>query len=560
MSKITKRNSRTGMNNGELKVTSYNKDSYQAVRERIIDGTASLKDLLSIKDKAIDFTKCERKIKTIQLIYSAGSQVGACTVVAGNMFSVKLTENTAETFKKSLKMLKENATHQAYESIWVEGINKYTYKFKDGHYYIYYLVTNEEIKELEDRIAAMDYNSVTLEELQLLQEDLPPFVRAWQESSIDVSKDKDKVFVKQFSDFFKKIEVISTFFKKAMDEITNNFNDLKVLHRAGRVNDMQYKITLPENDKVMPDMLGDVNYAICEAVEEYMNGDLLEMYKRSNRNYYEQFADACLPHPELSLFIQHVYTLCTQAYQENVKIEKDQFADLRNKIYTKAAAYGVKGSEVVEVAVSVAMRYVKEAKVKDEIIIDLGTANVNNYKATKVSNIFPQEYEVLRTNEPIVNKLNIIYIDDNRSIVEGEEIEFVNGRSVDDTVELEEMFTGIAYNKAGELVYDVDVYAYKESKSFITMSTFAEGATPQDKLTDEGEFAASFFETNDQVILTGKKRSNILVANDKRTLVAKIVPSKEFMPNGNATIHTITNIMSFIPNAGKERIFLIEVQ
>ncbi len=557
MSKITKRNSRNMKANEEYKIVTYNKDSFEALRERIIDGTASLKDLLNVKENVIDFAQCQRKIKTIQLIYSAGSQVGACTVVAGNMYTLKLTEQTAEIFKKSLKMLKENATHQPYKTIWVEGVNKFTFRFKDGFFYEYFVVTNEEIKELEKRIMAMDYNSVTLEELQLLQNDLPPFVRAWQESSIDVSKDKDKVFVKQFSDFFKKIEVTSTFLKKSIDNMNSNFADLKALHKAGRVNDMHYEISLPEDPEVMPDMLGDVNYGIANAVENYMNGDLLDMYKRSNRNYYKQFADACLPYPELALFIQQIYSLCGQAYQENVRITADQFADLRNKIYTKAAAYGVEGAEVVRVAVSVAMRNISEKTIDKKITIDLGTANVDNYREYRVSHIFPREYEALRTNLPVVETLNIIWIDDEAQIVNGQSVEFVNGISVDNTVELDEMFTGTAYNVDGELVYEVDIYDYEISKSFVTMATFAE--VQPNRETDLGEFAAKFFEENDEIIITGG-RANVLIASDRQTFVAKVTPSKEFMPKGGATKHVITNMLSFIPNAGKARIFLIEVQ
>jgi hypothetical protein len=557
MSKITKRNSINEEAKQQLKVDAYDEQSYDSCLDRVLKGTATLKDLANIKDAVIDFAKCERKIKTIQLIYSAGSQVGACTVVAGNMYTAKLTDKTIEVFKKSLKMLKENSSHKPYESIWVEGINKFTFKFKDGAFYDYFVVTNEEIKELEKRITAMDYNSVTLEELQALQADLPPFVRAWQESSIDVSKDKDKVFVKQFEDFFKKIDTTSTYLKNAVDQIKSNFAELKTLHKAGRINDMHYKITLPTSDGVYDDMLGDINYAIAEAHEEYFNGGLLNMYKRSNRNYYKQYADACLPYPELALYIHQIYRLCGQANQEGTKITKDQYADLRNKIYTKAAAYNVNSAEVVKVAVSVAMRYIREITIDGKITIDLGTANVDNYKDSNVTKIFPAEYEVLRTNQPMIEELNIIWMDESIQITNGQEIEFENGISIDGDVELDEMFTGIAFNQDGKLVYEVDVYEYETSKSFITMATFAEEQPNRE--TDLGEFAAKFFEENDEIILTGG-RGNVLIANDKQTFVAKTTPSKDLMAKGKAAKYCVTNILSFVPNAGKARIFLIEVQ
>lgn len=556
MSKIVKRNQKSN----ELKITVHSANSAAACRERVIDGTATLKDLLTIKDSTINFAKCLRKIKMIQKIYSAGSQVGACTIVAGNMVTVKLTEETMETYKKALKMLEKQDNHVPYgESIWVEGYNMFSeFNFVTGKRYVYYVVTNAEIDELARRIKSMDYNQVTLEDLQALQNDLPPFVRAWQESSIDVSKDKDKVFNMTFADFFKKIEVVSTFLKNHMESIELNFDNIRVLHKAGRTRDMKFEITMPTGKDVMPDILGDINYAIKDATEEYFNGALLELYKMANRNRYEQYADDCMAYPELALFIQQVFTLVTQSFNEDTKITKEQYASLRNKIYTKAAAYGVEGEEVVRVAVSVAMRTVKLVD-KD---IDLGIANVDNYKPFKVMSIFPNEYVALIGGQKLTKELNIIYIDRKRAIVEGEEIEFAAGFSMDDTVEVEELFTGVAYNKGGKLVYDVDVYAYEESKSLITTATFVEGTTPQEQETDLGEFANEFLETNDKIILTGKNH-NVLASKTEdghTVLVGKAVPSKELMPNNKPVMFTITDMMSFEPNAGRARIFLLEIQ
>ena len=265
MAKIVKRNT---MNN-ELQINKHKNNGKQLCVERIVNGTASLKDLLSVETKSIDFAKCLRKINTIQKIYSAGSQVGACTVVAGNMVTVKLNEESMTAYKKALKMLKEQDNHIPYgDSIWVEGYNMFSeFNFENGMRYSYYVVTNEEIAKLETKISGMDYNQVTLEDLQALQADLPPFVRAWQESSIDVSKDKDKVFNKAFSDFFKKIEVTSTYLKNSSDMFIFNLNDAKMRHKAGRVNDIRFEITLPQGKDVMPDMLGDINYTIKDAAE-----------------------------------------------------------------------------------------------------------------------------------------------------------------------------------------------------------------------------------------------------------------------------------------------------
>lgn len=560
MSKITKRNS-----NNEMKINKYAVEQQNNKVQSILDGTAELKDLLSVKDAVIDFAKCTRKIKTIQLIYSAGSQVGACTVVAGNMYTVKITDASMEGYKKSLKMLKDKETHVPYgDSIWVEGYNMFSeFSFETGHRYTYYVVTNEEMKQLANKISAMDYNSVTKEDIETLQADLPPFVRAWQESSIDVSKDKDKVFNYQFSDFFKKVDTVSTYLKAHADGITANLNELAVLHKAGRDKDMRFRITLPlENTEkpVYDDMLGDVNKEIANSLEEYFNGSMLELLKKSDRNYYKQYADACLPYPELAMYIHQIYTLIGHSYQEDVKIEKEQFAMFRDAIYSKAAVYGVKDEEVVKVAVSVAMRYVKEATDKQgKKYIDLGIADVKNYKQSKVINIFPDEYVALRTGVKETKELTLLYVDKNTRIEEGETVEFVAGFSVDDTVEVEELFTGVAYNKEGKLIYDVNPYEFNKVSTIITLATFDAEATTASQTTDEGEFMCEFLNNNEDVIIAGKNK-NVLVGADGKTLVAKVVTSPELMPKGKAAAYKVTNYISYQPNAGKNRIFFITLQ
>lgn len=549
MAKITKRT------NMETRINNHSSNARMNGVDKVLNGTAELKDLLNVTNAEIDFVNCQRKIKMIQLIYSAGSQVGACTVVAGNMYTIRLTDKTSEAFKKSLKMLKERESHVPYKTVWVDGLNRFTFRFSDGHYYVYYVVTNAEIAQLKKNIESMDYNSVTLEELQALQEDLPPFVRAWQESSIDVSKDKDKVFNYAFSDFFKKVKVKSDFYKKQLENISLNFNEVKQLHKAGRTNDITFKVTLPCDSEVYDDMLGELNEEIAKAVEKYFNGGLAELYKMSGRTFYKQFSDACLAYPKLAWYIQQVYTLCAQAYQEDVKITKEQYELLRDAIYSYAEDMGMTDTtKVVEVAISVAMRYIKESKDdQGNAYIDLGTPNENNFKPSKVINIFPSEYVALRTGKKETKELTLMYVDRKVQIEEGQTVEFVAGFSTDDTVEVEELFTGVAYNKGGKLVYDVEPYGYNHVTTVITTDTFASDATPKDQKKDSGAFATEFLQANETVALTGRNR-NVLISADGKTLVARVIAS-DAMALKKA--YKVSDYISFQPNEGKDKVFFI---
>ena len=541
----------------ETRINNHSSNARMNGVDKVLNGTAELKDLLNVTNAEIDFVNCQRKIKMIQLIYSAGSQVGACTVVAGNMYTIRLTEKTSEAFKKSLKMLKEKENHVPYKSVWKDGLNRFTFRFSDGHYYVYYVVTNAEIEQLKKNIESMDYNSVTLEELQALQEDLPPFVRAWQESSIDVSKDKTKVFNYTFSDFFKKVKVKSDFYKKQLENISLNFNEIKQLHKAGRTNDVTFKVTLPCDSEVYDDMLGELNEEIAKAVEKYFNGGLAELYKMSGRTFYKQFSDACLAYPKLAWYIQQVYTLCAQAYQEDVKITKEQYELLRDAIYSYAEDMGMTDTtKVVEVAISVAMRYIKETKDdQGNAYIDLGTPNENNFKPSKVINIFPNEYVALRTGKKETKELTLIYVDRDTRIEEGTAIGFKDGvsTSFEYIVEVEELFTGVAYNKGGKLVYDVEPYGYNHVTTVITTDTFASDATPKDQKKDSGAFATEFLNTNETVALTGKNR-NVLISADGKTLVARVIAS-DAMALKKA--YKVVDYISFQPNEGKDKVFFI---
>jgi AraC-like DNA-binding protein len=543
--------------NEELRLSIHKNDKYQDTLSKVLDGTAELSDLLDISQADIDFKQCHRKIKMIQLIYAGGTQVGACTVVAGNMYTIKINERSAEAFKKSLKMLTEKESHTPYKSVWVEGFNKHTYKFSNGKFYVYYVVTNAEIEELAKRIKAMDYNSVSLEELQALQNDLPPFVRAWQESSIDVSKDKSKVFNIPFSKFFRKVNVKSDFYGKQLDNITLNFDVVKQLHMAGRTNDITFKVTLPQSSEVYDDMLGELNEEIAKAVEKYFNGDLAELYKMSSRTFYKQFSDACLAYPKLAWYIQQVYTLCAQAYQEDVRMTKEQYELLRDAIYSYAEDMGMTDTtKVVEVAISVAMRYIKEAEDKEgNKYIDLGTANEDNFKPSKVINIFPNEYVALRTGKKETKELTLIYVDKDTRIEEGTAIGFKDGvsTSFEYIVEVEELFTGVAYNKGGKLVYDVEPYGYNHISTVITTDTFAAEATPRDQKKDSGEFATEFLETNETVAITGKNK-NVLISADGKTLVARVIASPVLVAK---KAYKVSDYISFQPNEGKDKVFFI---
>ena len=541
--------SMNNMNNMKERMNNVKMQQAEAKLNKIYNGTADLTELLNTKD--IDMTKCERPITMMQLIYNAESLVGACTVRCTNEYAMIITEDTCEAYKKSLLMLKEREEHVPYESIWTEGINKFSnFNFKTGQKYVYYLVNNEQIEELARRIKAMDINSVTIEELQQLQNDLPPFIRAWQEQSIDVTKDKDKKFVLSYKDFFSgkmetKINTISDWTKKHADVIKFNLNTIREAKNSGEnMDNKQFNITMPHetNDNVYRDTLGDINIAIRDAAVEFFNADIRDLFIGANFDAYEEFRDAYAISIELAFYIRKVFDMCNQSYAEDVKITKEQYATMRNAIYTKAAIYGVEAEEVVRIALSVCMNNIK-LNDNNKLV-----AEPRNNKALKVNNVkalFPDEYVYAMTKQEETTELTII--DMNRDIADDETIEFENGYSIDGEITLEENFTGVAYECNGALVYSKDIYAYEETKALLTLETYVKGDNKNFK-TDLG---ANFIEyTNEKEIKLLGNNSNAITVEGR--IIAKTISAPELKGQ-----NTIKEILGFDTNNKQQRIFLV---
>ena len=137
---------------GEKTMKNVKANRQAKIMDKVIDGTVSLDNLQAMEN--IDFLNVLNPIQLMQKIYNAESLVGAVTVVVGNICNVDVTDPAAfKEFKEKLVMLKGNKTHVPYgDSIWVQGVNVFMgYHFVTGHFYCYYVVTNDEMKAIEDK-------------------------------------------------------------------------------------------------------------------------------------------------------------------------------------------------------------------------------------------------------------------------------------------------------------------------------------------------------------------------------------------------------------------------
>ena len=495
------------------------------VLESVYNGTCELQTLLNIKENIIDMTKCEHPIKTMQLIYKAGSKVGEVTIDGQNMYMIDVTsEEGFAAFKEGLKQLKDKENHVAYKTVWIEGYNMFKqFSFETGQHYVYYVVTNKEIEMLCERIQAMSKNKMTIEDAKALQADLPPFVRAWQESSIDVSKDKDKVFNIAMNEVLGKTKTLSQLTKKFADNIDFGFDKVRKAKHLGKVlPDFEYANAEVNNTEHVVDLMGHVNVALKETTIAKLNNDLKDLYAVADNNLYLPFVNDVQISRELAYYIKSIYRICYASKSDDAKLTVDDYAMFRNVIYTAALEYGVDREDVIKVAIAAAMTTIY--KDKDGAILTKD-ADVNKFKQYPVTNIFPEEFVAAMTNEPAYETLQpaeIIY-NITRDIEDNEEIEFVNGVSVDGEIELfDTTFNGTLIELNGEFIQFKDIYAFDVVNALlVTENTFKETATKEELMRvksgdktacDKGEYLNKAVKTLNEATIAGAN-ANLLIAN-----------------------------------------------
>lgn len=515
---------------------------------KVNKGQVTLDQLLEL-DKAgmkIDMSQCENKIQLMQLIYEPNSEVGACTVIAGNMYTAILnTDEDLNKFKNALRMLKVTNDHTPYgESVWVEGYNMFKkFNFKTGGYYVYYVVTNEEMRTLEAKIKAMDKKQMTMEDAKALQADLPPFVRAWQESSIDCTKDKDKKFEYSYKDFFNMLNVTSTYNKKHRENIVNNFAMVKKDPAT------KFAITLPSelNNDVVEDMLGLVNKEIRNSAEAEFNDSFMFMYNIATMDKYDAFVEYARENRELAYFINCVFDIYKDSLNSEARLNKEQLAAMRNVIYTKALDLCVDKHEVINIAMCVSMSNIY---LDEDGNIVVKAADKNNFRAGAVKSIFAKEFFEAVTGQVYTEELTTDHIVEmTRDIEDNETIEFVNGVSTDGAIELDIEFNGIVTEDNGRLIYEVDVYDFEPTTGLLVTNTYAQEATPKAPVFDEGEYFAKATKTLAVAIVRGKN-NNIITS--KTNLLGRFIASRPVQGTVN-----IDQIINGAKSDNKQQMFLI---
>ena len=439
-----------------------------------------------------------------------------------------------------------------------------------GEHFIIFVVTNEEIKAFAEQVKQLDINSLTVEEALQMQYDFRPIVRAWQESYIDVVKDKTKRFDLDYTDVINSIAVKSTFIKKNSKLIDFNFKAVKAAKRAGKaIPKFEFSLEAVANGQVKnyndvaADLISKVNDVMIETTVNYLNDDMLSLYEASDDSeLLAQFAEAAAENKELALFIKQIYKLLNNAlFNDDVKVTKEEYALIGNVVYTKASELQIEAEDVITVALSVAMNNVYTNRA-GEIKV---TLDKDRFSDVHVKNIFPQEFVAALsgvTPQAALDMKELVEV--NRDIVDGETIEFVNGEAVDGSIVFDNEFSGLATESNGQLLYDIDVYAYEFVEAVVIDTTYVEGTTVKavkaakeaknlESIEDKGEALNALVEESALTHVKIAGQNNNVIFN----AVTKTVVGLTTVTSNLTGDRTVNNVITYKAKNAHQQLFLV---
>lgn len=325
------------------------------------------------------------------------SKVGSTTVsmqVGGSNPKVYFTEGSFDKklFKKVFKAAgKAEVKGKKYESVFYEGINKFSQvDFEMGIKYTIYLVNKATIKKYQDELSTMCLDTVaSVADVQQVIVDLDPIARALQESSIDVTKDKDKDFGIYATDIIgSDVQALNVLIKRE-----GTINNLEAcLEEPAKI---EYKAELnvltDKDTEAVETNASKAQLAILDGTNEFMN-NLLSNYGMTTNDDYKNYLKDVKQYRDFVWFIRKVSDSMVGRLDEDGRLQGATIRAIRNAIYVEAERQGVPKELVVKCGI--AAGYTNFYKNNEGVI--KGTANVNKFRFATIAKIFDdifvQEY------------------------------------------------------------------------------------------------------------------------------------------------------------------------
>ena len=314
----------------------------------------------------------------LALSYDQDSMVGKWTNMAMNICTALPSELVNESGKGANEHFKAafpNAGKSAsiagkvgakgYKSIFSEEINVSIFNLlvDDSFEVEAYYVSNKEINAFDKALRNLDLEEITVADVMAIQADLWFLFRAWQESSIDMTKDKQKQFA------------------LGMDEILGVLN-VRTGVKFADIRTNEYKIKSAKYDKMIKahelpvinidfaeyddeegfceTSLSEMQHAIRLVAEEELQV-IADGFMNADITKYEVFNQAAQNQPELAMLVMDLFRVIKdynnvnrEEKQAGKKLTSKDYALLRAILYNDAKELDIAIEEVAQVVLGVA--------------------------------------------------------------------------------------------------------------------------------------------------------------------------------------------------------------
>lgn len=371
--KLNKSNKMNNAVNNGMVITK-GQETFRA--EELLNGTITKESFLKMGKLELPAAIKANPLMVLALSYDQDSKVGIWTNKAMNICTALPSEFLNEDGKGANKQFnrafinagKGNGSNKHYERIFNTELNISIFNLiADPSFEVEaYYVSNKEINMFDKALRNLDLAELNLVDVMNIQADLWFLFRAWQESSIDMVKDKAKQFAKGMDEILGALQVRTGV--SFTDILTNEYTlkSAKYNKEIKSEDRPVINIDFAEYDDEDEDgifcetTLSEMQHEIrCTAEEElqaiangFMNSDITK---------YEVFNRAAQDYPELAMLVMDLFRVIKdynntnrKEKQAGKKLTSKDYALLRAILYNDAKELDIDITEVAQVVLGVA--------------------------------------------------------------------------------------------------------------------------------------------------------------------------------------------------------------
>ena len=344
--------------------------------DELLNGTITKESFLKMGELELPETIKANPLLVLALSYDQDSKVGVWTNKAMNICTALASEFLNKDGKGANKQFsrafinagKGNGSNKHYERIFSEELNINVFNliadpdFKVEAYY----VSNKEINMFDKALRNLDLEELSLMDVMNIQADLWFLFRAWQESSIDMTKDKAKQFAKGMDEILGALKVRTGV--SFTDILTNEYS-LKSAKYNKEIKTHELpvmNIDFAEYDDEDEDgifcetTLSEMQHQIRLTAEEELQV-IADGFMNSDITKYEVYNRAAQDYPELAMSVMDLFrvikdynNVSREEKHAGKKLTSKDYALLRAILYNDAKELDIDITEVAQVVLGVA--------------------------------------------------------------------------------------------------------------------------------------------------------------------------------------------------------------